>query len=132
MSTRGEPLQMQLERDVNAPGRARAAVSGRLEEAGIDGSLEQTIVLLVSELVSNAVRHSTGPADAPIGFQAEVDDERVRVVVTDAGSGFMPRPRDPERLGEGYGLFLLEKAASRWGVESGSATTVWFELERAS
>ncbi len=127
-----EPVRMQLERDVSAPGRARAAISGQLEAAGVDGSLGQTIVLLVSEVVSNAVRHSNGPPDAPIGFEADIDDERVRVVVTDAGSGFTPRPRDPERPGEGYGLFLLEKAATRWGVEGDGTTTVWFELQLAS
>lgn len=126
----GGSLRLELERDVAAPGRARAAVSEELEAAGVDGALGQTIVLLVSEAVSNAVRHSSGPPDAPIALHADVDDARVRVAVTDAGDGFTPRPRDPERVGEGYGLFLIEKAASRWGVESDGATTVWFELER--
>jgi anti-sigma regulatory factor (Ser/Thr protein kinase) len=50
------------------------------------------------------------------------------VSVTDAGDGFTPGRRDPERVEGGYGLFLLEKAASRWGVEASSPTTVWFEL----
>jgi anti-sigma regulatory factor (Ser/Thr protein kinase) len=99
--TAGSPgsLRMQLERNVRAPAIARAAVSERLQETGIDGSLGQTIVLLVSEVVSNAVRHSTGPADGAIGLEATVTPERVRVAVTDAGDGFTPRARDRAQLG---------------------------------
>ena len=123
-------LRLELERNVRAPAIARAAVSEQLLASGIDGSLGQTIVLLVSEVVSNAVRHSSGPADAAIGLEASVTPERVRIAVTDAGDGFAPRPRDPNRPGEGYGLFLLEKAARSWGVEGDGRTTVWFELDR--
>jgi anti-sigma regulatory factor (Ser/Thr protein kinase) len=123
-------LRMQLARDVRAPALARSAISEQLYGTGIDGSLGQTIVLLVSEVVSNAVRHSSGPADSTIALEASIGERHVRIAVTDAGEGFTPRPRDPERLGEGYGLYLVEKAASSWGVESDGGTTVWFELER--
>ena len=69
-------------------------------------------------------------AAAPIALASTVDDTSVRVAVTDAGAGFTPRPRDPNVLGGGYGLDLLEKAARSWGVEGGGETTVWFELAR--
>ena len=130
--TDGSPveLRLRLRRDVSAPALARSAVAAQLQRAGIDSSLGQTVVLLVSEVVSNAVRHSTGPAQAPIGLASTVDEGSVRVAVTDAGEGFTPRPRDPSVIGEGYGLDLLEKAARSWGVESGGETTVWFELAR--
>ena len=123
-------LSIELARDVRAPAIARTAVGERLLASGVDGSLGQTIVLLVSEVVSNAVRHSSAPPDSAIALQAVVSEEAVRIAVTDGGAGFTPRPRDPERIGEGYGLFLLEKAASSWGVERGCGTTVWFELQR--
>jgi anti-sigma regulatory factor (Ser/Thr protein kinase) len=123
-------LRMELERNVRAPAIARSAVSNELVGAGIDGSLGQTIVLLVSEVVSNAVRHSAAPPDAAIALEATITDQSVRIAVTDAGDGFTPRPRDPERLGEGYGLYLLEKASNRWGIARDGGTTVWFELER--
>jgi anti-sigma regulatory factor (Ser/Thr protein kinase) len=123
-------LRLELERDIRAPAIARSAVSEQLLQMGVDGSFGQTVVLLVSEIVSNAVRHSRGPADAAISLDATVTEGAVRVAVTDAGSGFIPRPRDPERLGDGYGLYLLEKAASSWGVESDAGTTVWFEVAR--
>jgi anti-sigma regulatory factor (Ser/Thr protein kinase) len=123
-------LELELDRTVHAPSIARSAVSERLVELGIDGSYGQTIVLLVSEVVSNAVRHSAGPVETPIVLAATVSPQGVRVAVTDGGDGFTPRPRDPERLGDGYGLYLLEKAATSWGVEPTGGTTVWFELIR--
>jgi anti-sigma regulatory factor (Ser/Thr protein kinase) len=123
-------LELDLERNVGAPAIARAAISACLLELGIDGSLGQTTVLLVSEVVSNAVRHSSAPPDVPIAMAAAVTEGSVRIAVSDGGEGFIPRPRDPERLGGGYGLYLVDKAATRWGVESAGGTTVWFELPR--
>jgi anti-sigma regulatory factor (Ser/Thr protein kinase) len=127
----GNRLELELERDVAAPARARSAVSARLGELGIDGPPGPLLVLLVSEVVSNAVRHSSGPTDAKIRLVATVGEDTIRVAVSDGGQGFTPRPRDPERLSDGYGLYLLERAASSWGVESAGGTTVWFELARA-
>jgi anti-sigma regulatory factor (Ser/Thr protein kinase) len=125
-------LRLELERDVSAPAIARAAVSERAIELGVDGSFGNTLILLVSEVVSNAVRHSPGPADAPIKLLATMSEEKIRVAVTDAGEGFTPRAREPDSLSDGYGLYLLDKAASSWGVESTGGTTVWFELLRGA
>ena len=122
------PLQLALHRSVDAPGTARAAVSELCGELGLNGSLRQTLVLLVSEVVSNAVLHSCGPTDAHIGLTAEVGEDAVRVTVTDAGEGFVPGRRDPTRAEGGYGLYLVEKASSRWGVDPSGPTSVWFEL----
>jgi anti-sigma regulatory factor (Ser/Thr protein kinase) len=122
------PLELALERNVQAPAIARAAISGLCQDLRLAGTLRQTLVLLISEVVSNAVLHSSGPDDAPITVTAMVTAEVFRITVTDAGDGFTPARRDPARVEGGYGLFLLEKAASRWGVEETSPTTVWFEL----
>jgi anti-sigma regulatory factor (Ser/Thr protein kinase) len=123
-------LEIVLERTVQAPARARYAVCERCEELGVDGSLQQSLILLVSEVVSNAVRHSTGDPRAPVELSATFGPRAIRVTVTDAGEGFTPRPRDPTREHDGYGLYLLEKVSESWGVESGGATKVWFELAR--
>jgi anti-sigma regulatory factor (Ser/Thr protein kinase) len=123
-------VRLDLERDIHAPAIARSAVAEQLHALGVDGSFGQTVVLLVSEVVSNAVRHSNGPEDATIALDATVTQRAVRIAVTDGGAGFTPRPRDPERLGEGYGLYLVAKTASAWGVDSDGGTTVWFELAR--
>jgi anti-sigma regulatory factor (Ser/Thr protein kinase) len=122
------PVQITLRRDVDAPGIARTAVSGLLTDLELSGSVAHTLILLVSEVVSNAVLHSTGPDDAPIGLVAGVVDDVVRVTVTDAGDGFVPGERDPERIDGGYGLYLVAKAASSWGVDAGPPTSVWFEM----
>jgi anti-sigma regulatory factor (Ser/Thr protein kinase) len=122
------PLELSLERNVQAPAVARAAISGICQDLRLDGSLRQSLVLLISEVVSNAVLHSTGPTEAPITVTATVTGDAFHVSVTDAGGGFVPSRRDPARVEGGYGLYLLEKAASRWGVDAGSPTTVWFEL----
>ena len=122
------PLELALERSVQAPAIARAALSGLCQDLRLGSSLRQTLVLLISEVVSNAVLHSSGPDNAPITVTAMVTRDVFHVSVSDAGDGFTPGQRDPARVEGGYGLFLLEKAASRWGVEASSPTTVWFEL----
>jgi anti-sigma regulatory factor (Ser/Thr protein kinase) len=129
-SAQSPRMTLRLERTVHAPARARAAVSRRCEPLGLDASLAQSLTLLVSEVVSNAVRHSGGDPAAPIELVVSIDDEKIRVSVTDAGNGFVPRPRDPGSTSDGYGLYLLEKVAARWGVESEGDTKVWFELPR--
>jgi anti-sigma regulatory factor (Ser/Thr protein kinase) len=122
------PVQVSLSRDVEAPGRARTAVAALAAELELDRPVAHTLVLLVSEVVSNAVLHSSGPDDAAIGLSAGVVDEVVRVTVTDAGEGFTPAERDPDRIDGGYGLYLVAKAASNWGVDPGPPTSVWFEM----
>jgi len=123
-------MELELERDVRAPARARSAVAGLLGELGIDGPGGQQLVLLVSEVVSNAVRHSSAAPDAKLRLLLTTGEQTIRVAVSDGGEGFTPRPRDPRRLGDGYGLYLLEQAASSWGVEVADGTTVWFEVPR--
>ncbi len=123
-------LELELERTVQAPALARAAVTERCDELGIDGSLAQSLILLVSEVVSNAVRHSSGDPTAPVEMLVTFGEKTIRVSVSDAGEGFTPRPRDPARTHDGYGLYLLEKVSERWGVESRGGTNVWFELTR--
>jgi anti-sigma regulatory factor (Ser/Thr protein kinase) len=122
------PLELALDRDVQAPAIARAAITGLCNDLRLDGSIRQTLLLLVSEVVSNAVLHSNGPPEAPITITATVTPQAVQVAVTDAGEGFTPAERDPARMEGGYGLYLLEKAASRWGVDVASPTRVWFEV----
>lgn len=122
------PVELSLARGVEAPATARSAVGSLAAELELSRQVAHTLVLLVSEVVSNAVLHSSGPDDAPIGLSAGVDDDVVRVTVTDAGEGFIPTERDPNRIEGGYGLYLVAKAASSWGVEPGPPTGVWFEM----
>ena len=89
------------------------------------------IALLVSELVTNSVRHGGAGADDRLELSALREGERLRVEVTAWGPGFArdARPRRPTDEVGGWGLVLVERLADRWGVErDGDATVVWFEL----
>jgi len=122
-------LRMSLERDPRAPSRARRAVAGFSERAEIASNDLDTLSLLVSELVSNAVLHSDAPPSTGIELCARVlSPGAVRVEVIDCGSGFSAGPRDPAQPLGGFGLYLVEKQATRWGVDRRRGTRVWFEL----
>jgi anti-sigma regulatory factor (Ser/Thr protein kinase) len=85
--------------------------------------------LLVSELVTNAVRHASATEDSDITLTVTFDDGFLRVEVRDRGAGFEPQPRvDGQDVGSGWGLHLLERLAERWGVEREDGAKVWFEL----
>jgi anti-sigma regulatory factor (Ser/Thr protein kinase) len=99
-----------------------AALDGRLDEERQD-----TVRLLISELVTNAVRH--GGDGEPVELHAQWNSH-LRVEVMDHGHGFAPKPRSaPVDEPGGYGLFLVGTLADRWGVDTDDCTTVWFELE---
>jgi anti-sigma regulatory factor (Ser/Thr protein kinase) len=120
--------QLKLPSGVEAPAAARAAMIGQCDGSDLGPSSLHTLVLLVSEVVSNAVLHSHGPADAPIMLTARMSEDVLRVTVTDAGAGFTPEPPTPGLNEGGYGLYLLDRVASRWGVDRVGGTRVWFEL----
>lgn len=99
----------------------------------IEPDLMADVKLLVSELITNSVRHSgVGPPDS-VGLDVAVDSRTVRVEVRDPGTGFEPRPRDPDRSTPGgWGLYLVDRLADRWGVVRNQLTRVWFEIDRGS
>ncbi|MGH2863814.1 MAG: ATP-binding protein [Solirubrobacteraceae bacterium] len=122
-------LRMSLERDLQAPSLARAAVAGFSERAAISANDLDTLALLVSELVSNAVLHSDAPpASGIVLFARVLARGTVRVEVIDRGSGFSATARAPGRPVGGFGLYLVDRQAKRWGVDRQGGTRVWFEL----
>jgi serine/threonine-protein kinase RsbW len=106
---------------------ARTRVCNAIEEHLAGGEAE-TVKLLVSELVTNAVKYGDGKH--PVELHAHWNSE-VRIEVSDHNGGFMPGPRIGQ-LDEpgGFGLYLVGQLADRWGVDSGDGTTVWFVLRR--
>ncbi len=125
-------LSLQLARSVEAPAIARAAASGLCENLEISPSLRNTCVLLVSEVVSNAVLHSSAPRDAPILLTAAAAEDSVRIAVTDAGDPFTHQVAEPATPCGGYGLYLVDRTARRWGIDRVGGTSVWFELPRCA
>jgi anti-sigma regulatory factor (Ser/Thr protein kinase) len=121
-------LALDLERGLEAPAMARAAIVGFCQDRQLPAGTMATLMLLVSELVTNAVIHPDLDPAGTIALRARLHDEAVRVEVADDGEGFSPKPRPPEQVGGGYGLYLVQKEATHWGVEVSPHTTVWFEV----
>jgi Histidine kinase-like ATPase domain len=85
--------------------------------------------LLVTELVSNAVRHGTRETYAPIELSVVAAPHRVRAEVIDRGSGFTPPARsEGDDQASGWGLHLVEQLSDRWGLQQNGRTVVWFEI----
>jgi anti-sigma regulatory factor (Ser/Thr protein kinase) len=92
------------------------------------------MALLVSELVTNAVRHAgmINPTDV-ISVHAAVAPEHTRIEVCDRGPGFdpgRPKVRNFEDGGGGLGLVLLDRLSAAWGVAADDDVCVWAEFER--
>lgn len=124
----GTELSVRFDRGPTAAAGARNALLAL--EQRLDGQVLEDIRLLVSELVTNAVRHASGPAGGEVGLDVTIDDSCVRVEVADPGGGFDPQPRDDEmsRPG-GWGLYLVDRIADRWGVARNRMNRVWFEID---
>ncbi|HYB46788.1 MAG TPA: ATP-binding protein [Streptosporangiaceae bacterium] len=90
--------------------------------------MEDTAVLLVSELVTNAVRHARDTH--AIALDLEIGATWLRIEVQDADPRW-PKPRTPGRLDEsGFGLVLVDALAGNWGVrETATGKAVWAELD---
>lgn len=88
--------------------------------------------LLVSEVVTNSVRHAGLAPGTQIRVRVTADDDGVRCEVSDGGHGFVKQEHIPRpSAASGWGLFLVDSVAEAWGVQiDGSGTTVWFELTR--
>ena len=122
-------FEIQLAPTERAPAAARDCVDrleGRLDAAGLE-----TMRLLVSELVTNSVRHARMSNEDWISLSVHEGAHALRVAVSDPGIGFekrpgRPTPGDPS----GWGLYLVEQLADRWGLNRDGVTEVWFEIDR--
>ncbi|MGW1412038.1 ATP-binding protein [Streptomyces sp. NPDC002403] len=102
---------------------------GWLPATSADGrAAAEDVLLVVSELVTNACLHADGPEELRIACTAKV----LRVEVVDSGAG-QPAPRTPHRAGRpgGHGMFIVQRLCLDWGVlrvPGRSGKTVWAEL----
>jgi anti-sigma regulatory factor (Ser/Thr protein kinase) len=121
--------EIDLARDPDSAAEARRAL-GEVSDHLSARRLEDAR-LLVSELVTNAIRHAGLDADDVIKLVVVSGDRALRIEVCDPGRGFKvsePVP-DPARP-SGWGLYLVRELSDRWGVERSEHTRVWFELDR--
>jgi anti-sigma regulatory factor (Ser/Thr protein kinase) len=88
----------------------------------------EDVLLVVSELVTNACLHAEGPDELWIAC----DNKVIRIEVSDKGTG-QPAPRTPHRAGRpgGHGMFIVQRLCLDWGVlrtPGVAGKTVWAEL----
>ncbi len=115
---------MRLGSGPDAAAQARRAI-GKLRQ-DLDPPLMETMRLLVTELITNAVRHTN--CDTVV-LKIAIGKSAVLTEVCDDGPNFDPQPSDAE--GDGWGLFLVERLAEDWGVKTNGSKRVWFRLSRA-
>ena len=120
--------QLMLAATAQAPGLARQATHEALAAWRV-AHLEETAVLLVSELVTNAVRHASTGGSALV-LRLEAAGGWLRIEVHDADAR-VPRQRTPGASDEsGFGLLLIEALAGNWGVrQTATGKAVWAELD---
>ena len=112
-----------------------APTAARLAIDGLDDRLESVLLsdvrLLVSEVVTNSVKHAGAGPEESITMEVQIRPEAVRIEVSDLGAGFEPEEPSPdEDQDAGWGLFLVDQIADSWGVRTEDGTCVWFELSR--
>jgi serine/threonine-protein kinase RsbW len=119
-------LDLRLRPDGKAPAEARR----RLEalRPSLDDRLVDDAVLLVSEVVANSVRHASLDTGDHIELRIRGSRSLLHVDVIDQGGGFDPTHRPDSTEDGGWGLWLVDRLATRWGVERNDETHVWFEI----
>lgn len=124
----GHSVDVTLPSTARAPREARDAVRRLGSELPAD--VLDDAVLLVSELVTNSVRHAAAGPGSRVRLRIEQLHGGVRVEVLDWGPGFALRAARPRDDG-GFGLLLVRHLATRWGIDRNATTRVWFEIERS-
>jgi anti-sigma regulatory factor (Ser/Thr protein kinase) len=121
-------LRLELRSDVDAPTVARRFVGEIARDLPPD--LAGDAELLVSELVSNAVRHGR----PEITLRVSLDPPLIGVSVHDEGAALPSTAVERADLSEpsGRGLFLVDRMSSDWGITPSDpppGKTVWFRLD---
>jgi anti-sigma regulatory factor (Ser/Thr protein kinase) len=109
---------------------ARHRLAADLQRWKVRRSTVDDAVLVLSELISNAIKHARPLASGKIAVSWDLGCEVVRIAVTDGGSNTRPTPVHPSASGlGGRGLSIVSSVAREWGVEdTAPGTTVWAVL----
>jgi anti-sigma regulatory factor (Ser/Thr protein kinase) len=108
---------------------ARRAIAEN--DPALPGPLLDDLSLLVTELVTNAVRHGGATADGAIKIEIQRRADCIRVDLVDPGTDFDPPAAgsNGHSGGGGWGLVLVDRISARWGVDPvPPGKCVWFEL----
>jgi len=114
-----------------APREARRALEGLGSD--LDKDLAERVDLVVSELVTNSLKYADLSESERIELSVSLRPALLRIEVTDQGDGFEPQALRPGRENEvgGWGLWVVDQMADRWGVDFSHSTNVWCEFDRA-
>jgi anti-sigma regulatory factor (Ser/Thr protein kinase) len=119
-----ETLRVTLSGGTDAAFRARRAVDAL--NGGV-GALREVTHLLVTELVTNSVRHAGAKE---VDLELKASPKGVWAQVIDQGPGFRHPDHGKPTEDRGFGLFLVDRLSDRWGIEQGRPVKVWFEVDR--
>jgi anti-sigma regulatory factor (Ser/Thr protein kinase) len=124
----GDAVSVELAGGPHTAAKARGALSGLRSD--IDPPCLETLRLLITELVTNSVKHAGAES---VSLKVLVGSSAVWTEVGDEGPGFDPDSAGtPREDRSGWGLFLVQRLSERWGVRRDAGQTkVWFELPRA-
>lgn len=121
-----ETVRERFPADLRSAAGARRFVAAALDRWGF-GGMNDSVALLVSELVTNAVVH----AHSDVELAVHLRPARVRVEVIDAAREHIRRRDAKDDEQSGRGMALIEALAVAWGIDSLLAgKSVWFEMER--
>jgi anti-sigma regulatory factor (Ser/Thr protein kinase) len=111
-------------------GVARRRLVGDLSGAGVYEGTASDAGLVISELISNALRHATPLPGGTFLAAWRLGHDSVEIEVSDGGGATVPTVNDPAGSAVGgRGLGIVERLSLRWGVsDTGGVTTVWAEL----
>jgi anti-sigma regulatory factor (Ser/Thr protein kinase) len=111
-------------------GQARARARALLWDLPGTEASQDSVLLVVSELMSNAVQHATGPAAVRLCLQVVPDTGRVHIELED-GDPRPPTPADRPGTEGGRGLLIVDRLSSRWGWDrvEGSGKRVWSDID---
>jgi PAS domain S-box-containing protein len=121
---------VELPGGTHASAAARRVVADTLVGVASKTMLDD-LLIVVTELVNNAVVHG-GAEDASsrVSVHVAAAPEQLRAEVSSRGTAFdLRQPSPPEEPG-GFGLFLVDRLSSRWGLDEGDDVCVWFEIDR--
>ena len=118
---------MQVRADLEAPAKARRACTAETRDV-VPGDVADTACLLVSELVTNTVRHGDCQPDDTLDVLIDREPDCLRVAVCQRTAiGALEVAAGQTMREGGWGLMLLDKLAEDWGVEQ-DPNCVWFKL----
>ena len=97
-------------------------------ESAVDPDTFETLRLLVSELMTNSVRHGTGEPAAEITLSVRASREGIRVEVSDDGLAGTATPGEEGAEWAGWDLHFVQVLSDRWGIHGEGQECVWCEL----